>query len=111
MTAHQFIKDVVQRLGTHMERIERAGAAAAEVDPGGEFVQQLRELDKELKAMRLAVVRQLGIATNPGPLSEGDQALQDQDAPCHCCHCIERRRRQQEEYSLAAAFYGLPHQF
>lgn len=111
MSAHPFVKDAIERLRTHMKKIELVGETAAEVDPGGEFVQQLRELDTELKSMRLALIRQLGTVTNPGPLTEIDQVLRDQDAPCHCCHCADRRRRHQEEYSLAATIYGLPHQF
>jgi len=107
----QFISDSTRRLRERLEAIEQAGASITAAGVQSEFVPLLRMLDQELRRMRADVVRFLGVAGNPGPLPDVDQALQDQDAPCHCCHCTDRRRRQQEEYSLAAAFYGLPHQF
>lgn len=107
-TNREIIRERIQSFRSLLSQAEAAThGPCVDLD---EFAKLLREVDARLRQLRFEVISTLGIAQ---PVVDektvADQTIEDQDNPCHCCHCEDRRRRRAGElYAVSALYEPIP---
>lgn len=93
MISRSFLKETLAKIDLMMNAAEQSIREDGSGDD--QFVANLNELEDVLRQLRSHLIDNIGmIEASQVRIHPLDREIEDHDNPCHCCYCIDRRRRQ-----------------